>query len=813
MNPTLKRALGSRSRPGWSVSGFLILAAAMGVANAAPTITRLTPPSGLFSYGDPQPPFIARFLPGQRFDLQATVRPDAGKTIDRVEFLVDGATVPGTVSLAAATATSSGTVAGTLRAYSLNAAGVHTLTVRARQNDGVTVTAAGNFEIVALTAESGARARNIIIMIGDGMGIAHRTAARLMLNGVSQGKALAPLAMDTLPATALVSTASLDSIVTDSAPGAAVYSTGNKNNNNQEAVFPDDTRDKFDNPRIESIGEYFARTQSKWLGIVTTAPVTDATPGAFGAHTQDRTAGTGIADQMIDETTAKANLRVLLGGGRRWFIPDTTPGSGRLAEEDYELPPELASGWGVTRGSIDPGRDVVADARNAGFTYAANATQLKAVPAGTRRLLGLFNLGSMNSAFDRINKRRGRSTVVDDYGFPDQPMLDEMTDAALVVLQQNPAGFVLMIEGGLIDKQAHQMDTERWLHEVIEFDRAVARAKSFVQATPDTLLIVTADHETGGVNIIGSSVVSQSDLASRAAAGSGVKGLRDEVVGTGTAAGFPNYRPLSDGFPDTPDVNRRMLIGYAANADRYETWQTQAKPVDGLAGYPHTPQERAATTGYLVVGQIPGTTASHTGSDIPLSAMGAGATQFAGVMDNTDVFFKVMQAALGGSSTASASSPSGATPSLSPTRVTTATGGQRSATDRLVNLSSRGFVGSGEAAMINGFVLTGTRAHQLLIRGVGPTLAGYGVNAALADPFLRVRDSTGATVALNDNWDSTENSPALREAATAVNAFALNAGSKDAALLLTLPPGSYTVELSGIGIATGVGLMEIYELP
>jgi hypothetical protein len=115
--------------------------------------------------------------------------------------------------------------------------------------------------------------------------------------------------------------------------------------------------------------------------------------------------------------------------------------------------------------------------------------------------------------------------------------------------------------------------------------------------------------------------------------------------------------------------------------------------------------------------------------------------------------------------------------------------------------------------MINGFVLTGTQPHQLLIRGVGPALAGYGVNAALADPFLRVRDASGATVALNDDWETNSNAGALREASTVLGAFALASGGTDAALLLSLPPGSYTVELSGMGAATGVGLLEIYELP
>lgn len=118
---------------------FLPITAAI----AAPTISRLTPPSELFSFGDPNPPYIARFLPNQRFDLQATVRPDAGQTITKVEFLINGTVVPGTVTLAPATVAGlpAGTTLGTLRAHSLPAAGIQVFSARATQSDGAVVTA------------------------------------------------------------------------------------------------------------------------------------------------------------------------------------------------------------------------------------------------------------------------------------------------------------------------------------------------------------------------------------------------------------------------------------------------------------------------------------------------------------------------------------------------------------------------------------------------------------------------------------------------------------------------------------------------
>ena len=219
-------------------SGIVVGAALGGVAcaaEAAPTISRLTPPSEKFATGN-DAPVIARFLSGQRFDLQATVRPDAGTSINSVTFKVDGATVAtvipgiaGTSSMVPATAITSAapnSVAASLRAYSNTRPGLHTLTATATQSDGSVTTATGNFEVVRIAPGLG-KVKNVIIMLGDGMGAAHRTAARIMSEGYAQGKAKGRLAMD-MPVTGMVMTASLNSIVTDSAPGMANYVTATR---------------------------------------------------------------------------------------------------------------------------------------------------------------------------------------------------------------------------------------------------------------------------------------------------------------------------------------------------------------------------------------------------------------------------------------------------------------------------------------------------------------------------------------------------------------------------------------------------------
>jgi alkaline phosphatase len=666
-------------------------------ASAAPSISRLTPPS---NPAVATATTLARFLPGQRFDLQATVQPDAATNqIVTVSFAVDGASVgtitndlsnaanqfsgnKGLVKNGLVATVAAGSVVASVRGYSNLTPGLHTVTVTATDQAGVTTSKTGNFEVVGITANNGRPAKNIIVLLGDGMGAAHRTAARIVAKGYSQGKAQDRLAMDTFPFTAMVMTASLNSIVTDSAPGMANYVTGNKAQNNQEGVYPDDTSDKFDNPRVEYLSEYLHRLKGTSTGIVTTADVFDATPAANAVHTQDRGAGTGIIDQYLDDR-GQTGLTVLMGGGRKWFLPKTTTGSTRALStassgNDYTLGADIVTGWGAAAGNgSDVNRDVISEFQSAGFTYAATNTDLN--NAGTPdKLLGLFSLGNMNVAFDKLAGRRGNPSVVNDYGFPDQPMLDEMTDKALQVLSKNQNGFYLMVEGASIDKQAHLMDTDRWILETIEFDKAVQKAKDFAASHPDTVVIVTADHECAGAAIIGASLKTPAQLAA-IAQGTDHTGPTQmgAVVGTYDSAKFPAYTiSPTDGYPTTTDIAGKVLIGYGSNADRYETWLSSSYPVAdgshpfagsapvstnspanvfsrnapaGTAGA--TSYSTNTNTGYLVTGQVPsggGNQAAHTASDIPLSAYGRGASLFSGVIDNTDVFFKLGQIAIGG---------------------------------------------------------------------------------------------------------------------------------------------------------------------
>jgi alkaline phosphatase len=557
------------------------------------------------------------------------------------------------------------------REYSVGRPGP--LVIEARTRDGASASVRLIVERWA-AAGPASEARNVIFLLGDGMGIAHRTAARIVSRGLSNGKARGRLAMDTLEVTGMAMTASLNAAITDSSPGMAAYSTGQKNSNNQSGVFPDNTSDAFDNPRIEYIGELLRRTRGQGfnVGIVTTSDVTDSTPTANAVHTSDRYAGAGIADRFFDERTVNG-VSVLLGGGARYFMPKGAGGertdSRRLAEE-FEAA-------GYTR--IRTGADVA---------------RLVAAPKPPARILGLFHPAHLPVAFDKVGAGRYSDELAKpaNAAYRDTPMLEDLTRLALKSLSgSSPNGFYLMVEGASIDKRAHAVDAERTIWDVIEFDRAVQVALDFAQHTNsdrdlrnDTLVIVTGDHETGGLGIIGVG----NERYAPAALGRAVRDYAAvfRFVPDQQLNFFPNYQPDERGYPVDPDPSRKILLGWAAGPDHHENWMsnrlqleaavTEGKPAVSVANPARdAPGETSdnktvagrSVPGFLVRGAIengetpcpaadhcPGDTASlghtisgHTASDVPLSASGPGAWRFTGVYENSDVFLKMLRATTG----------------------------------------------------------------------------------------------------------------------------------------------------------------------
>ncbi len=661
----------------------LVTALTAVAASAAPANVALVPSDG------------ARFLVHQCFDIRVEGQ---GTGPYSAKLWIDGHPTTFTSGVQG-TSTSDGiTPAGwggfNLRGSSLVHKGWHTLTAEFTDATGTTTVNSRVQVIDPFERKSGDRrlTKNIVIMLGDGMGVAHRTAARLVRHGVTAGNPNGRLEMDLFPGTGLVSTHSLNSIITDSAPGMACYTTGNHANNGQEGVYPAHVTNPFFAPRVEYLAEYLHRTKGTALGLVSTADVEDATPAANAVHTANRNNGTGVVDQYLDESdsansrTFGTGLRVLLGGGRRWFLPSTTLYSSRTAGTGYAgLPADLISGWNLPATPAGQGtatRDLVADFKGAGFAYAATNTDLTSLVGGHApdKLLGLFGYGNMNVALDKVAKRRGVLPVgastfaVDDYMAPDQPMLDEMSEAAFEVLSRHQDGFVLMIEGAHIDKQSHLMDADRAIGETLEFDRAVGVARKWADKLGDTTVLVLADHECSGFSLIGALSLSGGISALRslpsesASLAPSVIPARQNAVGTYDLAGFPSYQILADGYPATMDIDNKVLVGFGANSDRYESWLSKPTPVIdsllpsafkgtsgilGKKGYATIPELRSIDKdGFFVRGQLNGEgQAVHTAADIPVSAYSTGNKawmRFLGAQKNTDIFFKLMKASLSG---------------------------------------------------------------------------------------------------------------------------------------------------------------------
>jgi hypothetical protein len=131
-----------------------------------------------------------------------------------------------------------------------------------------------------------------------------------------------------------------------------------------------------------------------------------------------------------------------------------------------------------------------------------------------------------------------------------------------------------------------------------------------------------------------------------------------------------------------------------------------------------------------------------------------------------------------------------------------------SSPSKLINISSSAYVGSGSSSLVAGFTITGTSPKTILIRGVGPTLASFQVANTLTNPQLCLYDSSGNIIESNYGWN---NSPTLAAAALRVGAFAFKSGSLDTAMLVTLAPGAYTTQLTGLGGTSGMGMIEIYD--
>ncbi len=325
---------------------------------------------------------------------------------------------------------------------------------------------AGALAVTGLTSfrPGGERApRNVIFINGDGMAAAHREAARLFHAG-QDGR----LVMDTFPASGQLTTSPDDpeTAITDSAAGASAWATGVRTYNGAISVDPEG------NP-LPTLGTQ-AKRAGKATGLVTTAQVTDASPAAFFSTSVDRAAQDDIARQYLEVSRPD----VILGGGEDWWLPAGNPGA-------YpDQPPK-----DPTEGSRGTAGDLIARARSDGYRYVSTAAQLADARRG--KVLGLFANQEM---FEQRPEGQG-----DLY---DPPVsLATLTGKALDLLSGDRDGFFLLVEEEGVDEFAHRNNGGRTLQAMGELDRAVAVARDYAARHRDTLVIVTGDHETGGLAV------------------------------------------------------------------------------------------------------------------------------------------------------------------------------------------------------------------------------------------------------------------------------------------------------------------------
>jgi alkaline phosphatase len=327
-------------------------------------------------------------------------------------------------------------------------------------------------------------AKNVILFIGDGMGITTLTASRIlegqMKGGLGEDNRLS---FEEFPQTALVKTFTANQQTPDSAPTATAMVTGWKANDGALSVDPATPETESDAAkiaphRLETLLEQ-ARARGLSTGVVTTTRITHATPAANYAHTPYRDwendaqlpRGATLLDigaQLIAQQKTGQGLTVVMGGGRENLMPAT--------QADPEYP--------AKKGKRKDGRDLIDEWVRAqpDSRFVWNKAQFDAIdPAKVQHLLGLFEPSHMRYDVDRKEDGAG------------EPSLAEMTTKAIQLLSKNKQGYYLMVEGGRIDHAHHAGNAYRALTDTIAFSDAV-RAATQLASAKDTLILVTADH-------------------------------------------------------------------------------------------------------------------------------------------------------------------------------------------------------------------------------------------------------------------------------------------------------------------------------
>jgi alkaline phosphatase len=443
-------------------------------------------------------------------------------------------------------------------------------------------------------------ARNVIVFIGDGMGMATVTAARI-LDGQSRGLQGEEnvLSFERLPYTALAKTYNLNAQVPDSAGTASAIFTGVKTN--AGVVSADGDVKPRDYAKVAGNSpQTLLELAESWgmsTGVITTSTLTDATPATTYAHSAERewqndarlpgparAAGVrDIARQLVE--FGGNGLEVALGGGRSHFLPQT------LA--DPETPGE--------KGRRHDGRDLVTIwLERPRSAYVWNRAQFEAVdPRATDHLLGLFATGMLKSEVDRASDRGG------------EPSLAEMTAKAIDILSRNEAGFALVVEDEWIDQGHHGANAYRALHATINLARAVEVALKKTRAS-ETLIVVTGDHSHMFVF--------------------GGNATRGNLILGKARGNTPEGEPRGELSTDLHGRTYTTLL--------YGTGPGHKSPRPDLKDADTTSRD------YKQESAVPTSSEFHGGEDVPVYAGGPGAHRFRGVIEQNVLFHLIIAALL-----------------------------------------------------------------------------------------------------------------------------------------------------------------------
>jgi alkaline phosphatase len=469
-------------------------------------------------------------------------------------------------------------------------------------------------------ANAPAKARNVILFVGDGMGIATVTATRI-LDGQRRGGQGEDnvLSFEKFPYTAFSKTYTYDFQVGESAGTITAMMSGQKTHSAVLGEGPAVTPGKCEGAAAASIATLLEEAADRGLstGVVTTTRITHATPGGTYAHTPSRDWESDvttppeaqeqgcrdIARQLV-EFGHGHGVDVMFGGGRALFLPRDV------------ADPEFADQRGIRK----DGRNLVEQWKAGGAqrTFVSNATQLEQVPvrAGTQ-VLGLFAMDHMHFDADRATEA------------PGEPSLAQMTAKAIEILSKNPKGFFLMVEGGRIDHGHHAGNAYRALTDAIAFADAVAVADK-ATGNNDTLIVATADH-------------------SHTLVISGYPARGNPILGKATAP---------DGSLELDATGKPYTtLGYANGPGALEASNLQPA---GSKKFPHMAQRfdpaavarpdltNVDTTApdYLQESAIPMSAETHGGEDVPVYSRGPGAERVHGVIEQNRIYF-IMKDAYG----------------------------------------------------------------------------------------------------------------------------------------------------------------------